>query len=68
MQQHLQRSPHALDRMAALLRRVLEKDRTGAPLPLPVVASGVRGSRFATAFGRMLQARFPVIVSCVADL
>jgi len=45
------------DRMAALLRRVLEKERSGAPLPLPAVASGVRGSRFATAFGRMLQAR-----------
>ena len=44
-------------RMAALLRRVLEKERSGAPLPLPAVASGVRGSRFATAFGRMLQAR-----------
>ncbi len=43
--------------MAALLRRVLERDRSGAPLPLPAVASGVRGSRFATAFGRMLQAR-----------
>ena len=44
-------------RMAALLKRVLEKDRTGAPLPLPAVARGVRGSRFAIEFGRMLQVR-----------
>ncbi len=54
---HLPRSAFWSNRMAALLRRVLEKERSGAPLPLPAVASGVRGSRFATAFGRMLQAR-----------